>query len=182
MKLTSPNFGHNGNIPSEFTCDGINISPELHISDVPKNAKSLVLVMDDPDAIPVAGHVWDHWVVWNISPDTKIIQKGKEPFGTQGLTSFKRTGYGGPCPPNGLHKYIFKLYALDIVLNIPEKSNKIQLESAMKNRIVEKTELAGTYLMKKFQKLIFISCQVCICSAEFQIKYKQDFKMLQSLF
>ncbi len=152
MKLTSPDFKHNQNIPSEFTCDGVNISPELHLSDVPNNAKSLALIMDDPDAIPVAGHVWDHWVVWNIPIDTKIIKKGSEPKGTQGLTSFKRTGYGGPCPPNGLHKYIFKLYALDKSLDIPEKSTKVQLEFSMKNHIVEKAELAGTYLLKKFQK------------------------------
>jgi Raf kinase inhibitor-like YbhB/YbcL family protein len=133
MKLSSPDLGHNGNIPSECTCDGINISPEL------------ALVMDDPDAIPVAGHAWDHWVVWNMPPDTHLIQKGKEPKGTQGTTSFKRTGYGGPCPPNGLHKYFFKLYALDKILDIPEKSNKEQLERAMEGHIIEKTELVGNY-------------------------------------
>ena len=150
MKLSSPNFGHNGSIPSEFTCDGAGISPELHIYDVPKSAKSLALAMDDPDAIPVAGHVWDHWVVWNIPPDTRIIQKGKEPKGTQGMTSFKRIGYGGPCPPNGPHKYFFKLYALDKMLDIPEKSTKEKLERAMEDHIIEKAELVGNYILRKF--------------------------------
>ena len=98
MKLTSPDFMHNGNIPLEFTCDGSDVSPSLIIGDVPKNTKSLALIMDDPDA-PVGTFV--HWVVWNIPAGTKEIRKAAEPNGIRGKTGFGRLGYGGPCPPSG---------------------------------------------------------------------------------
>ena len=142
MKLTSTAFANNGDIPSEYTCDGNDISPELIISDVPSNAKSLILVMDDPDA-PVG--TWDHWVVFNIPAATKEIQKGTEPKGIGGRNSWGRTGYGGPCPPSGTHRYFFKLYALDSTLNLPEGTAKKDLEKAMQEHIVAKTELMGTY-------------------------------------
>ena len=142
MKLTSSAFTHNGAIPSEFTCDGADLSPPLSISDMPKNAKSLALIMDDPDA-PVGTFV--HWVVWNIPPATKEIKKGTEPNGVQGRTDFGRLGYGGPCPPSGTHRYFFKLYALDIELNLPKGSIKKELEKAMQGHIIENTELMGTY-------------------------------------
>ncbi|MBS3101421.1 YbhB/YbcL family Raf kinase inhibitor-like protein [Candidatus Woesearchaeota archaeon] len=124
MKLTSPAFAHNGAVPSEFTCDSSDVSPPLTISDVPSNAKSLVLIMDDPDA-PVG--TWDHWIVFNIPPSAKEIAKGTEPKGTAGKNSWGRTGYGGPCPPSGTHRYFFKLYALDTQLNLPEGSAKKDL-------------------------------------------------------
>lgn len=142
MKLTSPEFEHNSAMPSEYTCDGANIIPELNIEEIPENAKSLALIMDDPDA--PAG-TWVHWVVWNIPLDTKTIQKGIEPQGVQGTTSFGKPGYGGPCPPSGTHRYFFKLYALDTTLDLKEGSTKEELEQAMDGHIMEKTELMGTY-------------------------------------
>lgn len=143
MKLTSPAFNHNGSIPLEYTCDGANVLPELNIEDAPEKAKSLALIMDDPDA--PAG-TWVHWVLWNISPETKSIPKGAEPpKSMRGKTSFGRPGYGGPCPPSGTHRYFFKLYALDTILSIKEGSNKSDLEQAMQGHIIEKAELMGTY-------------------------------------
>ena len=147
MKLTSSAFKHNGKIPSEYTCDGDDISPELHIADVPKNAKSLALIMDDPDVpknLRPSG-LWIHWVAWNIPANTKTIPKAAEPEGVGGNSDFKRTGYGGPCPPVREHRYFFKLYALDTELDLPEGSTKAELEKAMQRHIIEKTELIGLY-------------------------------------
>ena len=145
MKLTSSAFTHNGQIPSEFTCDGSNISPPLTIMDAPSNSKSLALISDDPDA-PVG--TWDHWIVFDIPPSTKEIPKGTEPKGMAGKNSWGRTGYGGPCPPSGTHRYFFKLYALDSMLNLPEGSGKKQVEAAMQNHIIAKAELIGLYKKK----------------------------------
>lgn len=145
MKLTSPAFVHNSNIPSEYTCDGSDTSPELYIADAPKNAKSLVLINDDPDA-PVG--TWDHWIVFNIPPATAKISKGQEPAGVGGKNSWGRTGYGGPCPPSGVHRYFFKLYALDTMLNLNEGATKKEIEAAMQGHIIAKTELMGTYKRK----------------------------------
>lgn len=142
MKLTSSAFKEGKAIPSEFTCDGDDISPQLTISDVPANTKSLALVCDDPDA-PMG--TWDHWVVFNIPANTKEIPKGTEPEGIGGKNSWGRTGYGGPCPPSGTHRYYFKLYALDTELDLEEGSGKKALEKAMKGHIIEKTQLMGTY-------------------------------------
>jgi|TARA_Y100000310_G_scaffold105294_1_gene103718 hypothetical protein len=104
--------------------------------------------MDDPDAVPVAGKVWDHWIVFNIPPSVKEIKQGTEPEGTGGNSSWGKTGYGGPCPPSGTHRYFFKLYALDIELNIPEGSDKSTVEKAMEDNIIEKAELIGLYRRK----------------------------------
>ena len=145
MKLTSSAFTHNGQIPSEFTCDSSDSSPPLTISDAPPNAKSLVLIMDDPDA-PVG--TWDHWIVFNIPPTTKQIPQDTEPNGLGGKNSWGKTGYGGPCPPSGTHRYFFKLYALDTKLNLPEGSTKKQIEAAMQGHILAKAELIGTYKRK----------------------------------
>lgn len=145
MKITSLAFSNGGEIPSEFTCDSSDVSPPLTISDVPSNAKSLVLIMDDPDA-PVG--TWDHWVVFNISPATKEISKGTEPKGTGGRNSWGRTGYGGPCPPSGTHRYFFKLYALDATLSLPEGSAKKDLEKAMQGHILAQAQLVGLYKRK----------------------------------
>jgi len=147
MKLTSSAFEHNGAIPSEYTCDGSDTSPELDIEDVPENTKSLALINDDPDVpkeIRPDG-LWVHWVVWNIPPDTNNIPKGTEPSGVAGNSNFGKTGYGGPCPPSGTHRYFFKLYALDTELSLQEGSTKDDVEKAMKGHIIEKTELIGTY-------------------------------------
>ena len=145
MKLTSPAFKHKGAMPSEYTCDGEDISPELSIENAPENAKKLALIMDDPDA--PAG-IWVHWVVWNIPPNIKKIAKGTEPGGIGGKNSWGRIDYGGPCPPSGTHRYFFKLYALDTTLGLKEGSSKKDLEKAMLGHIIEKTELMGTYKRK----------------------------------
>ena len=142
MKLTSTAFTHNNPIPSEYTCDGLDLSPPFGISDVPSNTKSFALVMDDPDA-PVG--TWDHWIVFNIPSSTRQIPKGTEPNGVGGRNSWGRTGYGGPCPPSGTHRYFFKLYALDTILNLPEGATKKDLEKAMQGHIIAKAELMGTY-------------------------------------
>ena len=142
MNLTSSAFLHNGQMPSEYTCDGSDLSPPLSITDIPKNSKSLVLICDDPDA-PVG--TWDHWVVFNIPASAKEIPKGTEPQGTAGKNSWGRTGYGGPCPPSGTHRYFFKLYALDATLNLPPGSTKKQIEAAMQGHILAKVELMGLY-------------------------------------
>ena len=145
MKIISSAFAQNSPIPSEFTCDEHNTSPPLMISDVPSNVKSLALIMDDPDA-PIGTFV--HWVAWNIPTSTKQINKGNEPEGAAGKNGAGKTGYIGPCPPSGTHRYFFKLYALDTTLNIPEGSNKKDLESAMQGHIIAKAELMGTYKRK----------------------------------
>ena len=142
MKLTSVNFAQNGTIPSEFTCDSTNVNPELNIHDVPKNVKSLALIMDDPDAV-VGTFV--HWVVWNIPAETKKIQKNSEPSGVNGKGGSGKLSYIGPCPPSGTHRYVFKLYALDTMIQLPEGSGKADLEKAMHDHIIEKTELMGLY-------------------------------------
>ncbi|MBI2134630.1 YbhB/YbcL family Raf kinase inhibitor-like protein [Candidatus Woesearchaeota archaeon] len=150
MKLTSPDFRHNGKIPSEHTCDGNDISPELNIEDAPKSAKSLALIMDDPDVprnIRPSG-LWVHWVVWNIPVNTKKMPKGNEPEGVGGNSDFRRTGYGGPCPPDREHRYFFKLYALDTELDLEKGSTKAELEKAMQGHIIEKAELIGLYQRK----------------------------------
>lgn len=145
MKLKSNAFENNERIPSKYTCDGDNVNPQLSISEVPKNAKSLVLIMDDPDAIKPAGKVWDHWIVFNIPSEAKEIPEAQEPQGVQGITSFGGLGYGGPCPPDAEHRYIFKLYALDTELSLNEGITKVEVETAMQGHIIEKTELIGRY-------------------------------------
>ena len=145
MKLTSPHFDVNGEIPSRYTCDGTNINPTLHIEGVPIKAKSLVLIMDDPDAVPVAGKVWDHWIVFNVPPETKTIAEGKEPIGTHGVGTGGNLEYAGPCPPDRKHRYYFKLYALDVVLGLEEGAMKVEVEKAMQGHILDKVELVGRY-------------------------------------
>jgi len=147
MKLTSPAFGHNENIPKKYTCDSENISPPLIFSDVPTSAKSLVLIVDDPDA--PAGD-WVHWTVWNIRPDLSEIAEAKAPQGaTEGYTDFGKTGWGGPCPPSGTHRYRFNLYALDRVLDLPETARKSDLEKAMEGHVLDSTVLIGLYQRKQ---------------------------------
>lgn len=142
MKIASPAFEHEGKIPLKYTCDGEDISPPLQFVDVPKEAASLALVMDDPDA-PMG--TFDHWVVWNVLASTTTIEEGKEPEGIQGMTGFGRKGYGAPCPPSGEHRYFFKLYALDTELDLPEGSSKGGLEKAMEGHVIEQATLMGKY-------------------------------------
>ena len=147
MKISSPNFSNNEFIPFEFTCEGKDVNPELYIEDVPKEAKSLVLIVDDPDA-PMG--TWTHWTLWNISPDTKVIKSGEMPVGAvEGQTDFGRPGWGGPCPPKGNpHRYFFKLFALDTLLDLEYGASRKDLEKAMEGHILDKTELIGLYQRK----------------------------------
>lgn len=142
MKIESSAFKHNEKIPAKYTCDGENISPPLAISEVPGNAKSLVLIVHDPDA--PAG-TWVHWNVWNIPPQTKEVREGGVPQGIEGATSFNKPGYGGPCPPSGTHRYFFKLYALDTMLDLPSSAMKGEIEKSMTGHIIAYHEFIGLY-------------------------------------
>jgi Raf kinase inhibitor-like YbhB/YbcL family protein len=142
MKISSPAFVHNTMIPRKYTCQGDDVSPPLILESVPPSAKSLVLVVDDPDA-PMG--TWDHWIIWNI-PVIKEIREGTAPMGAiQGVNSWGNNGYGGPCPPRGVHRYVFKVYALDITLDLDAGSDKHVVEHAMEGHVLAKTELVGLY-------------------------------------
>lgn len=138
--VTSSAFKHNEHIPSKYTCDGENVSPLLHIEEIPEGTETLVLIVDDPDA-PMG--TWDHWVVWNI-PVENQFRENTVP-GTQGINSFRKHDYGGPCPPSGTHRYFFKVYALDTKLDLPKDANKKVVEKAMQGHVLGKGELVGLY-------------------------------------
>ncbi len=143
MKLASSSFENNQNIPKTYSCDGDNINPPLEISDVPENAKSLAIIMDDPDA---PSGTFTHWLMWNIAPDTKKILEGDWPENAeQGINDGGELGYMGPCPPSGIHHYHFKLYALSEKLDIPPNSTKEELEKEIEDAFIAKSELVGTY-------------------------------------
>lgn len=143
IQISSSAFTQNGSIPAKYTCDGLDVSPPLMIENVPPGAKSLALIVDDPDA--PAG-TWVHWVVWNIEPSAKEIKEDSLPAGAQeGMSDFRKRGYGGPCPPSGTHRYFFKLYALDITLNLGPNTTKALLEQAIKRHIVAQSDLIGRY-------------------------------------
>jgi Raf kinase inhibitor-like YbhB/YbcL family protein len=140
MKLISPAFENGSNIPSKFTCEGRDINPELIIENIPAGAKSLVLIVDDPDA-PMK--TWVHWVVYDIPPVNRIAENSIP--GKQGINDFRRKNWGGPCPPSGAHRYYFKIYALDKMLGLGEGIDKAALEKAMEGHILDKAELIGLY-------------------------------------
>ncbi len=152
MTITSPVFTHNGAIPTEYTCDGSDISPELAWTDIPSGARSLVLIVDDPDAPDPAAPkmTWVHWVLYNL-PHTmtglpKAVNPEDLPDGCKdALNDWKRTGYGGPCPPIGVHRYFHKLYALDVVLDDFGQPTKDELLKAMEGHVIAQTEIVGTY-------------------------------------
>lgn len=151
MELSSHAFSYMQSIPVKYTCDGADVSPPLAWKNVPDKTKSIVLIVDDPDA-PMG--TWVHWIVYDIPPQIESISESQPTSETldngakQGMTSFKKVGYGGPCPPNGTHRYFFKLYALDSKLNLaPGKTKKI-IEEAMKGHVLSQTELVGTYSRK----------------------------------
>lgn len=150
MKLTSPQFENNGRIPSKYTCEGEDINPPLAISDIPAGAKSLVLIMDDPDIpVPVRGeNVWDHWIKFNIPPTTTTIAEGEEPEGVSGQGTSGNLKYHGPCPPDREHRYFFKLYALDTELGLPEGANKKEVEEALRGHVIADATLIGLYEKK----------------------------------
>ena len=148
LKLTSSAFEDGGEIPRECGYKNGNEEPPLTISGTPEGTKSLALIMDDPDAMGAVGKVWVHWVVWNINHDTtdlKDKKTGMPSLNVEGMTDFGEFGYGGPAPPDKRHTYVFKLYALDTKLDLPDKSIKTDVEKAMEGHIIEQTVLTGTY-------------------------------------
>ena len=141
LKLTSSAFSDGGEIPREYGYKNGNKVPDLTVSGIPEGVKSLALIMDDPDAMGAVGKVWVHWVVWNIDPTaTENLQDAIE-----GMTDFGEVGYGGPAPPDKRHTYVFKLYAMDCKLDLPNESTKADVEKAMEGHIIEQATLTGTY-------------------------------------
>ena len=146
MKISSAAFENNSLIPSKYTCEGQEINPPLEFRDIPEDTKSLVLIVDDPDA-PMK--TWIHWTIWNIDAKTTQIRENSCPKGAvEGITSFGRTGYGGPCPPSGTHRYFFKLFALDKMLDLSPNSYIRDIESTIEGHIIQKAELIGLYKKK----------------------------------
>lgn len=147
LTITSPEFEMNGIIPSHFTCDGNNISPELIFSNIPKGTQTLALTMEDPD-VPHsvrADGMWNHWVVWNMLPTVTRIWEGAVPTGVVGINTSGKLAYDGPCPPDREHRYIFTLYALDMMLSLPPGSTKEKLLQAIAPHLIEKATLIGRY-------------------------------------
>jgi Raf kinase inhibitor-like YbhB/YbcL family protein len=156
LKVMSSSFQQGGSIPTKYTCDGDDLSPPLSWSGVPNNAKSVALIVDDPDAPDPANpqRVYVHWVVYNIPPQTTTLpenasERGIPAGGIQAKNDWGKTEYGGPCPPIGEHRYFFKVYALDTVLNEIKDATKADIERAMKGHIINSGELMGTYQRKK---------------------------------
>jgi Raf kinase inhibitor-like YbhB/YbcL family protein len=144
MKLESPEFENGQYMPDKFSCDGKDMNPALIIENIPKETKSLALIVDDPDA-PVG--LWVHWVVFDIAPVSEIKENSIP--GKQGINSAGERNYHGPCPPSGTHRYFFKVYALDTALNFKEGISKAQLENAMQGHILDNAELVGLYKRKR---------------------------------
>ena len=142
MILTSSVFENGGTIPQKYGYKNKNLSIPLKISEIPEGTKSLALIMDDPDAMSAVGKVWVHWGLWNISPNTKEIIENS----IEGKTDFDEIGYGGPAPPDKEHTYIFKLYALDILLDLKQGSTKVEVEESMKKHILNETRLEGKFV------------------------------------
>lgn len=147
MKLTSPAFAADGSIPVAYTCDGRGVNPPLEISDIPAGTKSLVLIMEDPD-VPRnlrPDGLFIHWLAWNIPPDTAVIPENSEPAGVVGKNTAGRIGYTGPCPPDGSHRYFFRLYALSTELLLASTAGKADVLHAMQHNILAQGELMGRY-------------------------------------
>lgn len=149
MQITSPVFAHKSPMPSTYTCDGANVNPPLEFSDVPEDARSLVLLMEDPD-VPKnlkPDGMWDHWVVYNIDPAVTVITENSTPPGMVGLNTSGQNAFAGACPPDREHRYFFKLYALDteLAFDDPSKVMKQMVIDAMQGHIIEEAELIGLY-------------------------------------
>jgi Raf kinase inhibitor-like YbhB/YbcL family protein len=148
MEIFSPAFKHGDFIPRKYTCDGIDISPPLNWEHVPEGTKSFALISDDPDA-PMG--TWVHWVYYNIPADIRSLPEGipkdrqLKDGSLQGTTDFRRPGYGGPCPPGGTHRYFFKLYALDTILNLRPGATKADVLKAMQGHVMELCDIMGRY-------------------------------------
>jgi len=146
MTVTSPAFSGGGEIPAKFTCNGQGSSPELRISGTPPEAKSLVLIADDPDA---PGGVFTHWLVWNIDPQTTRLGENSVPAGAlEGTNDFSKRSYGPPCPPSGTHRYIFKIFALDRPLELKAGARRADVDAAMRGHVLTQGELIGRYTHK----------------------------------
>ena len=146
MHIQSTDFENKALIPDEFTCMGKDISPELQISEVPPHTASLALIMEDPDA---PNGTWTHWVIWNIPPETSVIPRNvSTDFARQGLNSWPKKGYGGPCPPSGTHRYFFKLFALTKELDLPDNSGGEDLLKAMNGLVISQDQYMGIYRKK----------------------------------
>jgi hypothetical protein len=146
MQITSSQFKNNEEMPDKYGCHGTNINPPLTISEVPAGAKSLALIIDDPDA---ARGNWTHWVMFNIPPETREIAEGQAPPGaTQGTNDFGNGSYGEPCPPFGTHRYVFKIYALDTMLDLSAQTTKQDLEKAMVGHVFDRAEITGLFTRK----------------------------------
>lgn len=148
MEVTSSAFEYNGHIPAEYTCDGENITPPLSIRNVPRNAQSLVCIVEDPD-VPSSireDNLWVHWVVFDIEPEDQELQEG-ETFssGVESITTYDKPGYGGPCPPDREHRYFFKVWALDAKLDLDEDATRNDILQALEGHIIEYAELVGRY-------------------------------------
>jgi Raf kinase inhibitor-like YbhB/YbcL family protein len=141
LSVESPAFENSKLIPAKYTCDGDNVNPPLTIGGVPEGTKSLVLIVDDPDA-PMG--IWNHWVVWNILPNARKIEENTV-LGTEGISTSRKHAYSGPCPPYGTHRYFFKVYALDAKLNLNANSTKKDVEKAMQSHVLAEGELVGLY-------------------------------------
>ena len=143
FRLISDAFQDNGAVPSMYTCEGANISPPLKWEGAPKETKSFVLIVDDPDA---PGKTWTHWVLFNILATTSECKEGEVPTGAlQGMNDFGHPNYGGPCPPSGTHRYFFKIYAVDQVLALSPGASKQEVETAMRSHVLQEARLIGTY-------------------------------------
>lgn len=142
LRITSSVFENNGKIPQKYTCDGEGINPPLSISGIPERTETLVLIMDDPDS---TSRVWDHWIVFDIDPSVTEIKEGEEPNGSHGKGTSGKIGYQGPCPSDGEHRYLFKIFAVDIVLGFPDGISKDEVESAIEEHILDYAEIIGRY-------------------------------------
>jgi Raf kinase inhibitor-like YbhB/YbcL family protein len=143
MQIASSAFVAGATIPAKYGCSGTNTSPPLSFRSVPPDAKTLALIVEDPDA---PGGLFTHWVVWNLPPGTVAVAEGTPPVGaTEGTNSYGKNGWGPPCPPSGEHRYIFNLYALDSAPNLPSSSGREQLQGAMAGHILAQSQLLGRY-------------------------------------
>jgi len=146
LTLSSPAFENGSEIPRKYGYKTENLSPPLKIEGVSEDAKSLALIVDDPDAMGAVGKIWVHWLIWNIPPKTSKIEEGTIPENSiEGKTDFEEIGYGGPAPPDKRHTYVFKLYALDSTLNLSKGATKKELESAMEEHVISEAKLEGTF-------------------------------------
>src|ERR1043165_5068066 len=144
LRVYSPVFGDEGNIPMKYTCEGDNINPPLSINELPPDTKSMAIIVEDPDS---PSGTFDHWVIWDIEPQTNIAENFMG--GVQGKNGKQKTGYTGPCPPSGIHRYYFKVYALDTKLELPNAESKKSLLDAMRGHIIAGGEIMGKYSKSK---------------------------------